>query len=57
LGTQFDTPHAAYREMNQWKNEEAAHGSRDDQEQVELPPLRITLELSAAMRLSKFTTK
>jgi hypothetical protein len=47
LGTQLDSPHAAYREMKQWANEEcagveAAGGSRDDEgkeEPFEIPPL------------------
>jgi hypothetical protein len=60
LGTQFDSPHAAYAAMKKWEGEErdqaeAPHGSRDDQGQVELPPLRITPELSAAMRLKPDT--
>jgi hypothetical protein len=48
LGTQLDSPHAAYREMKQWANEEcagvaAAGRSRDDdeeQEPLEIPSLR-----------------
>jgi hypothetical protein len=38
LGTQFDSPHTAYRALNRWEHEErarieAAGGSRDDHEQ------------------------
>jgi len=48
LSTQFDNPNTAYREMNQWVNEErarieAARGSRDDEgkeEPLEIPSLR-----------------